>query len=78
MCLWCWGVFRRCHVSSDGTGGVRWRRWIYVDVFKGAGSVVRVFGVCDIPVAYTKVVNYGDGSAGSSTQVCGASFWVSE
>ena len=75
MCLRCWGVLRRGRVDSDGTGRVG---WIYVDTFNGAVVIIRVLGVCDIPIAYAEAISYWYGSAGPSAQVCGASFWVSE
>ena len=52
--------------------------WVYVDVFDGAVVVVRVFWIGDVPVSYTKTVDYRDSSAGSCAQVCSTGFWVSK
>ena len=69
------------YLDSDGGRGVGlWCvfRWVYVDGFNGTRGEVRVFWVCDIPVTYAEVVDYGDGCASPGAQMRGTGFWVSE
>ena len=53
-------------------------RCIYIDGFDGAGDEVGVLWVCDVPVSYAEMVDYGYGFASLGAQLCGAGFWVSE
>ena len=66
-------------MDSDGGMGLCWVLWcIYVDGFDGARDEIGVLWVCDVPVSYAEIVDYGYSCTSPGAQMCGTGFWVSK